>query len=103
MVGSRIERDATIRPNPRVEHRTLSGGEAVLLHLDTAAYHGLNRMGEVIWEALGHGATFGELVEKVRALLDEVPPELESDLEGFLGALADRELVLVEAPGRTAG
>jgi hypothetical protein len=91
-----IDDGATIRPNPRVEHRTLAGGEAVLLHLDTAAYHGLNQMGEAIWESLGEGQTFGKLVEAVRAMLDETPPQLRADLEGFVRALADRDLVLVE-------
>jgi hypothetical protein len=94
-----IDDGATIRPNPRVEHRTLAGGEAVLLHLDTAAYHGLNQMGEAIWESLGGGQTFGKLVEAVRALLDETPPQLRADLEGFVRALADRDLVLVEHAG----
>jgi hypothetical protein len=88
-----IDPNVTIRPNPRVEHRTLTGGEAVLLHLDTAAYHGLNSMGETIWEELGDGRSFGELVRAIRALLDEDPPELEADLAGFLEALADRDLV----------
>ena len=41
--GVRIERDQMIRPNPRSTFRELAEGSGgVLLHLDTAAYHGLN-------------------------------------------------------------
>jgi Coenzyme PQQ synthesis protein D (PqqD) len=91
-----IDADDVIRPNPRVEHRTLSGGEAVLLHLDTAAYHGLNQMGEAIWDAVGRGCRFGDLVATIRAALDEVPPGLEGDLTAFVEGLAERDLVTID-------
>lgn len=90
-----IDAGARIRRNPRVEHRTLAGGEGVLLHLDTAAYHGLNATGELIWDSIGSGTTFGELVLSVRRL-DDAPFELEGDVAAFVAALAERGLIFVE-------
>lgn len=90
---------ARIRVNPRVEHRSLNGGDAVLLHLDTAAYHGLNPVGEVIWESVGSGTTFGELVAAVRGRLEDAPPALEEDVAAFVSALVERDLVVVEDDG----
>ena len=98
----RIAEDARIRVNPRVEHRTLTGGDAVLLHLDTAAYHGLNPVGELIWESVGSGTTFAELVATVRGRIEDAPPALEEDVAAFLSELIERDLVFLEDDGSAA-
>lgn len=98
-----IDAKTRIRPNPRVEHRTLTGGEAVLLHLDTAAYHGLNATADLIWEAVGGGSTFGDLVTAIRERLADAPQALEDDIAAFVAALAERDLLLLEADGTAKG
>jgi hypothetical protein len=95
-----IDGTTTIRRNPRAEFRSLGEGEGgVLLHLDTAAYHGLNGGGVAVWELLD-GITFTELLAKLRSQLDENPAGLEQDMDRFLTDLAERDLVLLRAdPG----
>jgi hypothetical protein len=45
-----MEADGVIRRNPRVVSRELAAeGGAVLLHLESGAYHGLNETGILIW------------------------------------------------------
>lgn len=90
-----IDGSDRIRPNPRVEHRELTTGEAVLLHLDTAAYHGMNQTGALIWSSIGAGSTFAELVAVVRAALDDPPEGLEDDVATFVESLAARDLLIV--------
>lgn len=83
-----------IRRNPRVQARRLAeSGGAVLLHLDTAAYHGLNETGWLIWATVGEGARFGELVRAVGEQLEDSPPELDEDVSSFVAALVERDLL----------
>ncbi len=91
-----IGRDVPVRPNPRSTYRELADGSgAVLLHLDTAAYHGLNGIGTVIWRLVRPGTTFGVMVEALREQVEDPPPELEQDVAAFLRALQARDLVLI--------
>jgi hypothetical protein len=66
----------------------------VVLHLDTAAYHGLNGGGVLVWEMLD-GISFGQLLDDLRARLDDAPAGFEQDIDRFLTALAERDLVLL--------
>jgi hypothetical protein len=93
-----IKPGSTVRRSPRAVHRRLSGDEgAVILHLDSAAYHGLNQVGSLIWELIGDdGTVMAQLVAELRAQLDEAPPDLEEHVVEFLEALAERDIVLVE-------
>jgi hypothetical protein len=90
-----IDGSDRIRANPRVEHRELTTGEAVLLHLDTAAYHGMNPTGALIWSSIGEESTFAELVAVVRAALEDPPETLEDDVATFVQSLAVRDLLTV--------
>jgi coenzyme PQQ synthesis protein D (PqqD) len=90
-----MEEATVIRRNPRAEFRSLGEGEGgVVLHLDTAAYHGLNGGGVLVWEMLD-GISFGQLLDDLRALLDDAPASFEEDIGRFLTALAERDLVLL--------
>lgn len=89
-----MDEAVVIRRNPRVQARRLAeSGGAVLLHLDTAAYHGLNETGWLIWESVGDGAHFGDLVRTVDEQLEDSPPELDQDVSEFVEALVERDLL----------
>ncbi|MDR5684462.1 MAG: PqqD family protein [Armatimonadota bacterium] len=81
--------------NDRVVYQELAPGQgAVLLHLDTAHYHGLNPVGALIWDLLGtEGATLGEVLAGVRAAVPDAPDAVERDVREFIQALADRDVV----------
>jgi hypothetical protein len=94
--GVRIERDQVIRPNPRSTFRELAEGSGgVLLHLDTAAYHGLNEIGVAIWSLIQPGITFGALVDALRSQITDAPAALDDDVATFLDDLRQRDLVLI--------
>jgi hypothetical protein len=89
-----IEATTVLQRNPRVEYRSMGEGEGgVLLHLDTAAYHGLNEVGALIWRLLEEPKAFDTLLQELRDQLKEVPPQFEEEIRQFLGELAERGLV----------
>jgi hypothetical protein len=95
----RLEPSTVLHRNPRVEYRSLGEEEGgVLLHLDTAAYHGLNGIGALTWSLLD-GITFAKLLEELRAQLEGVPPSFEGEIAEFLDDLAQRDLVQYTAEG----
>jgi hypothetical protein len=92
-----IESTEMIIRNPRVEYRKLAdGGGAVLLNLDTAAYHGLNQTGSMIWETVGDGKPLGEVVPQVAGLFDDAPPALSQEVTLFIEDLVERDLLRVQ-------
>ncbi len=95
--GPAAEHVMTVRRSPRAVHRRLSGEEgAVVLHLDSAAYHGLNEVGSLIWELIGEeGATMQTLVTELRVRVNDPPDDLADHVHAFLSALAERNLVLI--------
>jgi len=93
-----MESQTLIRRSNRAVFRELVDGTGVVLNLDTAAYHGLNRLGTLIWTLLGAETSFGQLVSEVRNRLLKAPPNLDDDVAGFLDGLQERDLVLVSPP-----
>ncbi len=79
--------------NSRVVYRQLSDGEAVLLHLDTGAYHGLNHTGVALWELLDGVRTLAEIVGAFARTVEDGPPELEEMVTSFVEQLHERDLV----------
>jgi hypothetical protein len=76
--------------------RELSAGEgAVLLHLESGAYHGVNPVGELIWELLEEERTVEGLVEAVRNRTEDPPATLEDDVVRFLESVQERDLLVV--------
>jgi hypothetical protein len=69
------------------------GEGGVLLHLDTAAYHGLNEVGALIWRLLEEPKAFDTLLQELRDQLQELPPQFEEEIGQFLDELAERGLV----------
>jgi hypothetical protein len=92
-----------IRPNGRIVFRRLEAGKgAVLLHLDSGDYRKLNEVGALIWTLLEDSPTREELVARIRAAITQPPPDLESEVEAFLGALRERGLLEIgPAPSDT--
>ena len=94
-----IEDKTVLRRNPRVEYRSMGEGEGgVLLHLDTAAYHGLNEVGALIWRLLEEPKPSDVLLRELRGELQEVPSRFEDEIRQFLSELAERDLILTESP-----
>jgi hypothetical protein len=85
--------------NPRVVARELPPPDgAVLLHLETGAYHGLNPVGFLVWSAIEEDRTVTDVVEAVRAQVNGAPPSLEDDVVRFLEGASERDLVRVRQP-----
>lgn len=92
-----IEATTVIRRSPRVEYRSLGEGEGgVLLHLDTAAYHGLNEVGALIWRLLEEPKAFDTLLQELRDRLQQLPPQFEEEIGQFLSEIVERDLILAE-------
>ncbi len=89
-----MNEQSVVSRNPRVVARDLGEGRgAVLLHLDTGAYHGLNPVGNLVWELMDEPRSVAELTAGVRSQVSNAPPQIDADVERFLeGALA-RDLV----------
>jgi len=86
----------TIRRNDRAVFRKLTDGSAVILHLDSTAYHGLSHVGSVIWGLLERPRPLAELTEEVKQSFDDAPDNLDEDVAEFLTALEARDLVTFE-------
>jgi hypothetical protein len=94
-----IEETTVLRRNPRVEYRSMGEGEGgVLLHLDTAAYHGLNEVGAAIWRLLEEPKPLDVLLRELRGELQDVPSRFEDEIRQFLSELAERDLILTASP-----
>jgi hypothetical protein len=89
--------NTTIRRNDRAVFRKLTDGSAVILHLDSTAYHGLSQVGSVIWGLLERPRPFGDLTEEVRQAFDDAPDHLDEDVAEFLVALEERDLVAFDS------
>lgn len=69
-------------------------GEAVLLHADTSAYYGLNRVGTLLWEALVTQSLDAEgLLSWARRQFPDAPEGLAGDIAEFLAQLEAFDLL----------
>lgn len=91
-----MNRDSKVSRNPKVVARELGEPQgAVLLHLETGAYHGLNPVGFVVWDLIDGERTVADLVEGVRTRIEDAPPQVEQDVLKFLEAGLARDLILL--------
>jgi len=86
--------EARITCPPEVLSRVLDG-EAVLLHLGSGVYFGMNEVATFAWEKMTKGTTYGEIRDALLAEFDVTREALEADLERFVGALVEKKLVQV--------
>ncbi len=95
-----ITRGAVLRHSPRVAYHELGGDRGgVLLQLDTGAYHGVDRIGTLVWTLLAGAPTFEELLLRARSALENQPVGFEAEMEQLLAGLRDRGLIEVAPPG----
>lgn len=89
-----LEADTIVRRSPRAVYRKLSDGEGgVLLHLDSAAYHGVNETGALVWEHIEDAPTFTSLIASLDGELDAQPEHWSDEIAAFLDELRERDLV----------
>lgn len=88
-----VEQGSFPARNPKVVHSQLAEGEAVLLHLDSGAYHELNPIGAVIWDLLDGSRSKAQIVDEVRERVDDAPDDLEEIVADYLAQLRERDLI----------
>jgi Coenzyme PQQ synthesis protein D (PqqD) len=98
MGDTSIDHGSSLRKNPNATFRALAaGGGGVLLHLESGEYHGLNEIGCKIWELIDGERTTADVIEAIRAEVDNPPPALDDDVTGFIDAMRERDLILASA------
>jgi hypothetical protein len=69
-------------------------GEGVLLHAESSAYYGLNRIGTILWERLAATPMSAEeLTNWAMAALSQKGDSIRSDIQAFLDHLQSMDLV----------
>ncbi len=77
----------------------IADGEAVLLHADTSAYFGLNRVGTILWSALAaRSMTADELTEWAVRQFPDSSPQLAAEVPAFLEQLRANDLLEEAGP-----
>lgn len=82
------------RPANEVVFRELTEG-AVVLHLGSGQYHGVNPVGAAVWSLLDGRRSVDDIVAELRERIEEPPPQLADDVRAFLAQLAQRGLIEV--------
>lgn len=80
-------------PNPDVVCRELEG-EAVLLHLGTGVYFGLNAVGTRIWQLIGEGRAPAAIVEVLAQEYDAERATIAADVDALIAALEAKQLIV---------
>ena len=94
-----MDRQVIVSRNPKITSGEITKGEeVVLLHLDTTAYHSLNKVGTLIWRMIETPLSLADLVDRIEQSVEGTPPTLEQEIGDFVQALADRDLVILKQP-----
>ena len=88
-----MEERSRITRNDQVVYRELSASEAVLLHVGSGAYHGLNGTGSLIWSLIDGKRTREDIVQELRTQLNQPASVLTRDVDQFLDDLRERDLI----------
>jgi hypothetical protein len=81
----------TFVPSKDAVFRDLDG-EAVILHLDSGLYFGLNAVGTRIWQLLERDGRLTAVLDDLRAEYEAAPDVLERDLLDLVSRLVDARL-----------
>lgn len=85
--------DSAPRRNPDVVDARLADDEAVLLHLESGAYHELNPVGARIWDLVDGTRGTGEITDTLRGQVTDPPEDLEAIVANYLAELRERDLI----------
>ncbi len=89
-----ISEDSTIEKNPQVVARELGqDGQGVLLHLESGSYHGVDRVGWMIWSLIDGERTVRTIATELRGRIEDAPEHVEEDVAAFLRGLRERDLI----------
>ena len=89
--------DDTVQISEDVVFRELDG-EAVLLHLGTGIYFGLNEVGTRIWTLLGQNGSLQSVLDDMLKQYDAAPDRLEKDLLQLVEQMREKGLVQEHLP-----
>ena len=81
----------TFIPSKDAVFRDLDG-EAVILHLDSGTYFGLNAVGTRIWQHMERDGRLTAVLDDLRTEYDAPPDVLERDLFDLVARLVDARL-----------
>jgi hypothetical protein len=84
--------DQRFRVGPQLHSRRFDG-ETIVLHLVRGEYFALNRVGGVIWERLGEGASLREVVDSVLAAYAVDAATAEADVQKLVADLVSAGLL----------
>lgn len=70
-----------------------------LLQLATGSFYRLNTTGALIWDSMEGSPTRAELLASVTRQLASSPSDLAEQLDAFLSAMSDLQLIEVITPG----
>ena len=87
-----ITEETVVVASPNLSFANL-GGEAVVLHVETGRYYGLNEIGGFILEQSKSPIQVGQLVDQLLKEYDVERSRLLGDLSGFLEHLSAHQLV----------
>lgn len=90
--------DDRLACSPEVLSRVLDG-EAILLHLGSGTYFGMNEVATRAWELIVAGTTYASMCKSLVAEFEVSEAEIERDMIEFLSALQEKQLVMVSRPG----
>jgi hypothetical protein len=90
--------DSRVRIDPDVVFRELDG-EAVVLHLVTGLYFGLNEVGSRVWQLIEAEGDLRRVFEALRREYDVADSRLKEDLVRLIEQLREKGLVRVESLG----
>ena len=85
-----------IRRADNAIYHSIQPAGGVLLHFESGAYHRVNAVGALIWDLLETTPSKPALLAELRARITDAPQSLEEDVDEFLAALEERELIVME-------
>jgi len=79
--------------NPMIVLREEFDDWAILFDPDTGDAHGVNPVGVFIWKRLDGKHTTNAIIDQLREKCDDVPGEVEADVNAFIEDLVQRGYV----------
>jgi len=71
-----------------------SEDSSVLVNLDAATYHRLNRTARDVWNALNTPRTVSEVSEALREIYSDLPPALDAEVDTLIEDMITHGLVV---------